>query len=98
MTTAVIGTGGIGSAIARRLVSGGESLLLSSADNESARRLAEEIGRGAVVASDKRDALLGADAVVFRTGWAWRRRRSRGGSAEVAARGIHGAECLTEFH
>ena len=37
MTIAVIGTGGIGSAIARQLASGGESLRLASADNKSAR-------------------------------------------------------------
>ena len=37
MTTAVIGTGGIGSVIARHLASGGETLRLSSADPESAR-------------------------------------------------------------
>ena len=65
MTTAIIGTGGIGSVIARELASGGESLRLSSADHESARRLAAEIGRGAVVAVDNRDALRGADAVVL---------------------------------
>jgi 8-hydroxy-5-deazaflavin:NADPH oxidoreductase len=65
MTTAVIGTGGIGSVIARRLGSGGETLRISSADNESARRLAAEIGRVAVVAADNRDALRGADAVVL---------------------------------
>jgi predicted dinucleotide-binding enzyme len=65
MTTAVIGTGGLGSAIARRLASGGESLRLSSADTESARTLAEEIGRAAIVALDNRDALRGADAVVL---------------------------------
>jgi len=65
MTTAIIGTGGIGSAVARRLASGGETLRLSSADHESARRLAGEIGRGAVVAVDNRDALHGADAVVL---------------------------------
>ena len=34
MTTAIIGTGGIGSAIARLLASGGETLRLSSANNE----------------------------------------------------------------
>ncbi len=51
MTTAIIGTGGLGSAIARQLASGGESLRLSSADSESARRLAAEIGRGAVAAA-----------------------------------------------
>jgi 8-hydroxy-5-deazaflavin:NADPH oxidoreductase len=65
MTTAIIGTGGIGSAIARQLASGGEALRLSSADRESARTLAAAIGRAAVVAVDNRDALQGADAVVF---------------------------------
>jgi predicted dinucleotide-binding enzyme len=39
MTTAVIGTGTLGSAIARLLASGGETLRLSSADNRSARML-----------------------------------------------------------
>jgi 8-hydroxy-5-deazaflavin:NADPH oxidoreductase len=65
MTTAIIGTGGIGSAIARQLASGGETLRLSSADPESARTLAAEIGAGAVVAADNRDALQGADAAVL---------------------------------
>ena len=65
MTTAIIGTGGIGSAIARRLASGGETLRLSSADPASARRLAAQIGRAAVVAVDNRDALQGAGAVVL---------------------------------
>src|SRR5579862_8741725 len=65
MTTAIIGTGGIGSVVARQLASGGETLRLSSADHESARRLAAEIGRAAVVAVDNRDALQGADAVVL---------------------------------
>jgi 8-hydroxy-5-deazaflavin:NADPH oxidoreductase len=65
MTTAIIGTGGIGSAIARQLASGGETLRLSSADPASARRLAAQIGRAAVVAVDNRDALQGADAVVL---------------------------------
>jgi predicted dinucleotide-binding enzyme len=44
MTTAVIGTGGIGSVIARALASGGETLRLSSANAESARTLAHRIG------------------------------------------------------
>ena len=65
MTTAIIGTGGIGSAIARRLAPGGETLRLASADTESARRLAAEIGPAAVVAVDNHDALQGADAVVL---------------------------------
>jgi predicted dinucleotide-binding enzyme len=65
MTTAIIGTGGLGSAIARQLGAGGETLRLSSADTESARTLAREIGQAAVVAVDNRDALQGADAVVL---------------------------------
>jgi 8-hydroxy-5-deazaflavin:NADPH oxidoreductase len=65
MTTAIIGTGGLGSAVARQLGSGGETLRLSSADNKSARTLAAEIGRAAVVAAGNRDALQGADAVVL---------------------------------
>ncbi|MGB6454633.1 MAG: NAD(P)-binding domain-containing protein [Streptosporangiaceae bacterium] len=65
MTTAIIGTGGIGSVIARLLAAGGENLRLSSADQQSARKLAAGIGRAAVVAVDNRDALRGADAVVL---------------------------------
>jgi 8-hydroxy-5-deazaflavin:NADPH oxidoreductase len=65
MTTAIIGTGGIGSAIARELASGGEPLRLASADHESARTLAAKVGHGAVAAADNRDALLGADAVIL---------------------------------
>ncbi len=65
MATAIIGTGGLGSVIARRLASGGEALRLSSADAQSARALAGEIGPAAVAAADNRDALEGADAVVL---------------------------------
>ena len=65
MTTAIIGTGGLGSVIARRLASGGETLRLSSVDTGSARALAAQIGGDAVVAVDNRDALRGADAVVL---------------------------------
>lgn len=65
MTTAVIGSGQIGSVIARLLASGGEALRLASADAESARTLATEIGRAAVAAADNRDAVQGADAVVL---------------------------------
>jgi 8-hydroxy-5-deazaflavin:NADPH oxidoreductase len=65
VTTAIIGTGELGSVIARQLASGGETLRLSSADHESARRLAAEVGGGADVAADNRDALRGADAVVL---------------------------------
>ena len=65
MTTAIIGTGAIGSVIARELASGGETVRLSSADTASARTLAAEIGRAAVVAAGNRDAVQGADAVVL---------------------------------
>jgi 8-hydroxy-5-deazaflavin:NADPH oxidoreductase len=65
MTTAIIGTGGIGSAIARQLAAGGEILRLSSADPRSARTLAAELGGVAVVAADNHDALLGAGAVIL---------------------------------
>lgn len=65
MTTAIIGTGGLGSAIARRLASGGEALRLSSADTQSAQTLAAAIGDGAVVAADNHDALQAADAVIL---------------------------------
>jgi 8-hydroxy-5-deazaflavin:NADPH oxidoreductase len=64
LTTAIIGTGELGSVIARHLASG-ETLRLSSADKESARTLAAQIGSAAVVAVDNRDALQGADAVVL---------------------------------
>jgi predicted dinucleotide-binding enzyme len=65
VTTAVIGTGGIGSAIARQLAAGGEALRLSSADPNSARTLAAELGPPAVGTSDNSDALTGAGAVVM---------------------------------
>ena len=65
MTTAIIGTGGLGSVIARQLASGGEALRLSSADLASARTLAAEIGHGAVAAADNHDALQGAEVVVL---------------------------------
>lgn len=38
MTTAIVGTGGLGSAVTRRPASGGEALQLSSADKESCRK------------------------------------------------------------
>jgi hypothetical protein len=65
MSTAIIGTGGLGSVIARRLASGGETLRLSSADHESARTLAAAIGPPAVAAVDNRDAFYSADAVIL---------------------------------
>jgi hypothetical protein len=65
LTTAIIGTGGLGSVIASELASGGETLRLASADRSSARALAARIGGAAVVAAGNRDALHGADAVIL---------------------------------
>jgi 8-hydroxy-5-deazaflavin:NADPH oxidoreductase len=65
MTTAIIGTGGLGSVIARGLAAGGEGVRLSSADPASAHALAADIGGAAIVAVDNSDALQGADAVVL---------------------------------
>ncbi len=65
MTTAIIGTGGLGSAIARQLAAGGEALQLSSADSGSAGKLAAAIGEAAIIAPDNRSALQDADAVVL---------------------------------
>ena len=59
MSTALIGTGGLGSVIAGRLAAGGETLRLSSADHESARKLAEKLGGSAMVATDNHDVLEG---------------------------------------
>jgi 8-hydroxy-5-deazaflavin:NADPH oxidoreductase len=65
MTTAVIGTGVLGSAVARQLAFGGDALRLASADLQSAERLAAQIGPAAVVATDNHDAWRGASAVVL---------------------------------
>jgi len=69
MTTAIIGTGGIGSAIARRLAFGGEALQRSSADKQSARTLAAAIGGAAVVAVDNRSVLQGPMLSSLRCGF-----------------------------
>ena len=65
MTAALIGTGGIGSAIGRLLAAGGETVRLASADPELARTLAATIGPTATVAADNHEAIQGADAVVL---------------------------------
>jgi len=65
MTTAIIGTGQLGSAIARQLASGGEGVRLASADQASAQTLATAIGPAATVAADNEDALRGVDAVIL---------------------------------
>lgn len=64
MTTAIVGVGNIGSAVARHLAAGGESVVLAAKDESRAQALAEELGPFARAASVA-DAISGADAVVF---------------------------------
>jgi len=64
MTTAIVGVGNIGRAVARHLVAGGESVVLAAKDKSRAQALAEELGPLAQAASVEA-AISGADAVVF---------------------------------
>ena len=64
LTTAIIGVGNIGGALARHLVAGSESVVLAAKDQSHAQALADELGPLARAASVK-DAIAGADVVVF---------------------------------
>jgi 8-hydroxy-5-deazaflavin:NADPH oxidoreductase len=64
MTTAVIGVGNIGGALARHLVRGGEPVVLAAKDESRAEGLAQELGQLARAASVD-DAIASADVVVF---------------------------------
>jgi hypothetical protein len=64
MTTAIIGIGKIGSAVARHLVAGGESVVLAATDQSQVEALAGELGPLARAASVE-DAIADGDAVVF---------------------------------
>ncbi len=64
MTTAIVGVGNIGSVLARRLVAGGESVLLAGRGPSRAEGLADELGPLARATSVE-DAITGADTVVF---------------------------------
>jgi 8-hydroxy-5-deazaflavin:NADPH oxidoreductase len=64
VTTAIIGVGNLGSAVARHLVDGGEPVLLAAKDESRAEALAEELGPRARAASVE-DAIAGADAAVL---------------------------------
>jgi hypothetical protein len=59
-----VGTGNIGSAVARHLVAGGEPVVLTAKDESGPQALAEELGPLARAASVE-DAISGADAVLF---------------------------------
>ena len=64
MSTAVIGVGNIGSATARHLVAGGESVVVAARDESRAKALADELGPNARATSAE-VAIAGADAVVL---------------------------------
>jgi 8-hydroxy-5-deazaflavin:NADPH oxidoreductase len=64
MTTAIIGIGNIGAAVARHLVAGGESVVLAATDQSHAEALAGQLGPLARAASVA-DAIAGGDAVIF---------------------------------
>ena len=65
MTTSIIGIGNIGGTVARELATGGESVVLSAADPDAAKRLATEIGGGAAAARNNREAVERANTVVL---------------------------------
>jgi 8-hydroxy-5-deazaflavin:NADPH oxidoreductase len=64
LTTAIIGVGNLGSALARHLVAGDELVVLAAADEAHAKALADELGPNASAASVE-DAIAGADVVVL---------------------------------
>lgn len=64
MTTAVIGAGGIGRAVATHLAGGGEPVVLASRDLADATRVADEIGAG-VTAERVEQAVADSDVVVL---------------------------------
>ena len=63
--TAILGVGGIGSALARLLVAGGEPVILASTDGTTAKALAEELGPLASAAASVDDAIAAGDPVVL---------------------------------
>ena len=64
LTTAIVGVGNIGGALARHLVAGSESVVLAAKNQSRAQALADELGPLARAASVE-DAIAGADVVVF---------------------------------
>ena len=64
MTTSIIGVGNLGSAVARHLVNGGETVVLAAEDEAHAKALAAELGPGASAASVE-NAVAAGDAVVL---------------------------------
>lgn len=68
MTTAIIGTGSIGSRVARLLAQGGERVVLANRDPGKAELLAAELG-GHARAATTAEAVRAADAVVLAVGF-----------------------------
>ena len=66
MTTAIIGVGNLGGAVAKHLVGGGEAVVLAAKDEAHAKTLADELGPHASAASVE-DAIAGAEVVVLAT-------------------------------
>jgi hypothetical protein len=64
MTTAIIGIGKIGGAVARHLVAGGESVVLAATDQSHVEALADQLGPLARAGSVE-EAIADGDAVVF---------------------------------
>ena len=64
MTTAIIGVGNLGTALALHLVAGHELIVLAAKDAAHAESLAKELGPNASAASVE-DAIAGADVVVL---------------------------------
>jgi predicted dinucleotide-binding enzyme len=64
VTTAIIGVGNIGGALARHLVRGGEQVMLAAREEPNAAALAGELGPKASAATVK-DAIQAANVVVF---------------------------------
>src|SRR5258708_35197453 len=65
MTTAIIGIGNSGGTVARELAAGGESVVLSAGNRDTARKLATEIGGRAAAAGNNRDAVERANTVIL---------------------------------
>jgi predicted dinucleotide-binding enzyme len=64
MSTAIIGVGNLGGAVARHLVAGGESVVVAGKDESKAKALADELGPNARATSVE-DAIVAADSVVL---------------------------------
>jgi predicted dinucleotide-binding enzyme len=64
MSTAIIGIGNIGGAVARHLADAGENVVLAAQDQSSAEQLAGQLGSSASAATPG-DAIAAADTVVF---------------------------------